>query len=359
MKIIERYITVSLFRSFLLSLLVLLVIFFFFRFLSELDNLERNYGLIEAIIYCLILIPAILKTVVPLSILIGAASFIGLMFSNNEMHIIQSGTISPKKVIKLVLKFAIFLFLFSFVITEISSPVSNKTANTYRNYQLGKPVADYSSNNFWIKNSNQFIFFGDKNSENTFNDFKILVEIPEDNLTKILFSSRGEITDNSLILENVKEVAISNLDDLPKPKEAKSPQVKYMIDFDKEGLDILNQKVEELSFFEIVSQLFLFSSIEKNTDSIKFEIVKRLIHPLSFVLTILLVVPMLFRHNRSSSAMKSIFNAILLALTVHLLNKISTVVSMKIGFDLLFIGGLILLSIILLGIMRIRRVNNF
>src|SRR5688572_13905725 len=95
MKIIQRYITRDLIWTTLLALFVLVALFSFFTLIDQLgDTGQGNYGVLQAVMYVVLIIPSLAYTLFPIAAVIGSMSVLGMLARNSELEVIYTSGVS-------------------------------------------------------------------------------------------------------------------------------------------------------------------------------------------------------------------------------------------------------------------------
>ena len=102
--ILSKYIIKSILVSVFLVMAVLLSITMLYEFITQLGNLQGNFGVTEAFVFSLLRLPQLTFEMLPISILIGSLFCLGMLTSNSELVIIHSAGISIKQLAKILAK---------------------------------------------------------------------------------------------------------------------------------------------------------------------------------------------------------------------------------------------------------------
>jgi len=91
MKILDRYIALTLIQITLLVLFSLVLLFSFFALVDQLDSTGRgNYGVWQAITYVFLTTPRLSFELFPIAAVIGSMTTLGMFSKNSELAVIRT-----------------------------------------------------------------------------------------------------------------------------------------------------------------------------------------------------------------------------------------------------------------------------
>jgi len=209
MKILEKYLFLSILRASFATLLSLVVIFLFFKFLEELSDIgNANYTIRSSLQYLALSTPFVINSLTILGLMIGIIFSLGGLNTNKELQIFQVATISLKQLINKIL-FIGFIFSVIFLsASEAIFPITQKIAENYKSKLLGKNNNLHSS--FWFKQDNKFVFLKKSNKNNDFDGIQVFELNNDSSLSS--FSNNNNISFDGKVLEskNIKTTRLDN-----------------------------------------------------------------------------------------------------------------------------------------------------
>ena len=128
MTCIKRYIATAVAGSIGIVLLVIVALDWIAKFVDELDRLQENYTLFEALIYSALSIPSSVYEFLPLSSLVGCLVGLGMLANSNELTVIRAAGVSTLQIIWAVMRPILVFILIGFVLGEFVTPVSDQYA---------------------------------------------------------------------------------------------------------------------------------------------------------------------------------------------------------------------------------------
>jgi lipopolysaccharide export system permease protein len=158
MKIVDRYIARTLVSHVATVLLVLLALYFFSTMMGEMDKTgSGNYSVVDAVNYCLMLLPRQAYELFPLVALVGTIMGIGSLASSNELTVLRAAGVSIRRLALAVMKTGLVLILLVVVMGETVAPRLEKMAHAERLSALARSVSVNTENGFWARDGKDFI----------------------------------------------------------------------------------------------------------------------------------------------------------------------------------------------------------
>jgi len=275
MKLINKYILLSIFKSSFSTLFALVFIFAFFQFIDELDEIgEKKYTLEVAIKYILLLLPSILNSLVVLSLLIGTVFSLGKLNSNKELQIFHTASISQRTLIGKTLIYPFLISIILFTSLEFITPQTLMFANQVKDDALGKNSYQ-ETNEAWFKKNNDIIFLSKaKNSKY----YLKLFNIKDNDLLSYTQGTEAFFSGNQLVTNDSNKIEFKNNGKYVIPINSYSDSnLKVNLDF--EEVASLTKNVKTMSFFELLKIITPAHHSQSNRNEIILEIFSRVIRP--------------------------------------------------------------------------------
>ena len=119
MKILDAYIGQVLLRGMLLVALILLPLFTLLDLVQQLDDIGNgNYGLVDALIYEVFLMPSYLLSLMPFTALLGTSMALGGLAHTNELTAMRASGVSIQRIGLATLKSGTLFILLAIIIME-------------------------------------------------------------------------------------------------------------------------------------------------------------------------------------------------------------------------------------------------
>lgn len=162
MKILPRYLMVTVIQDTCLVLLILLGMQLFIQFVTELQDIgTKNYGLFQALLYVPLLLPDKLYQFFPMAALVGTLMGLGKLAAHHELIIMRASGMSKMQIMWSVIKAAIAMLIVMTLVGEGLAPRANAIADRYKTIAYsGKQSLINSRDNIWIRDGNNFFNIG-------------------------------------------------------------------------------------------------------------------------------------------------------------------------------------------------------
>lgn len=164
MRIFGRYIHDHLARGFVLVLLVLLTLFSFIDFVDELEETGRGrYGALDAVNFVVLMTPARVLGLVPVTALLGTLFGLGVLQRSNELTAMRAAGVSPLAILAAVVRAGAILLVVVAVLAEFVAPRLAQRAWEQRARALSGDVIAYTEEggSFWFRDGARFIKVGE------------------------------------------------------------------------------------------------------------------------------------------------------------------------------------------------------
>ncbi|MGM0418898.1 MAG: LPS export ABC transporter permease LptG [Thermodesulfobacteriota bacterium] len=185
MNLLTKYILKGYLKIFFLIEIFMIFIFLVIDYLNNLDKFVKSgFGALQGVFFIFLKIPFVIVHLTPVSIVVAAVIYYGLMNKNNEIIALCSSGISLKRIYLPVLVLSLFM---SFSVFFISDSVMPYTASKLNYIELTKikkrNIITEKKNNIWLKDNNRIIYIDYFNYEkknirnitiNEFNDNNML-----------------------------------------------------------------------------------------------------------------------------------------------------------------------------------------
>lgn len=139
MRVLDRYVSVEFFRSWIQSLSAFVTIYVVVNLFEKIDKfLENKVAIGKVISYYLYLIPYIVKWINPIAVLLAVLFSIGGLSKNNEVSAMKSCGISFVRIIGPVAVLALFISLLVGIWSETVVPWANENADKIKRAEIDR-----------------------------------------------------------------------------------------------------------------------------------------------------------------------------------------------------------------------------
>ena len=128
LKVLSRYVKLNALLAIIGAVIGLWALQLVFSYLSELDSLDDNYTMGEAIKYIFYRSPYFLEQFIPTGALLGVVVGLGLLANKSELVVMRAAGVSVYRIVSWVLQPALIFVLLALVINQFVLPHSNQLA---------------------------------------------------------------------------------------------------------------------------------------------------------------------------------------------------------------------------------------
>jgi len=354
MKILDKYLLKKIIKSSVFSLITLVIIFAFFQFLDELEDVGKfSYDIGNAALHVFLLLPSFVNSLFILGIMIGTVLAVGDLNSNKELQIFQAASISSREIVLKILKIGLLLSVFFLFFTELIYPPGIVAAQKIKNESLHKEVVK-DSKIFWIKKGGDFIFLKKNSNDEKFKSVSIF-KTNNEYLENVQTSDNIIVAEDSLQINNHNKFEINSSKNFSSINLTRANSETIKIPLKEDQIEIFKLDVRALSINNLIEGIIYALEADLNFSEFLIELSSRLIKPFILLGMVLVATPFILDFTRSTSIGKRIFLSLFIAVSTHLIIKISSVVSLK--FQMFTYIGPVLSPIILVfvGIILIKK----
>jgi len=339
MKIFDKYLLSTIVKNTIATLGFILIVFSIFNIIAEVKEVDNvNYTFGSALFYVLLNLPYYSLEILNLSFLIGSIITLANLNQNRELVIVESACLSRKSIGLLVLKQTIIAYLISILVLEILSPLALKFSEIYKAHKTGSEYSETLGSNIWIRDKNTFMNIDSIQAEGFLHGIHIF-DVQNNSLKNIIRVDNAKISSNKWDLKNSRSLSIESGD------KKKFDLIKESIPvdlnfFDSHLMNSVQKNPEKLSLFELTQNLIFLSSSKTYNRHYQIELFQRLSRPFFLISMLFLAYSFLFKFSRKTYIQKQVILGIGLAITFHMLEKISIILSTKFDTNPLLTMGI-------------------
>ncbi len=354
MKLIDRYIIISVTQGVLITLLILMSLAGFFSFLGQITDINKgSMTIFEGLKYVLYTLPRRSYELFPTAVLIGSLFSLGNLASNSELISIRAAGVSIGRITASVLKAGFILMLLSILIGEVIAPGLEHEAQSFRSVKLAGQISTKGQDGFWAREGDTFINIKRVISDSNVKQVLVYEFGLRRRLAKVLYAEEANYNNKSKkwYLKGVKESKLEN-------KSVKIAHKKTMVLpklIDPSLLSVLAVKPENLSMVSL--KKYVNHLKKQNQEAARYEVAVwiKVFRPLSTLVMLLVAIPFVFQTIRTSNTGQRALFGILTGMVFFLLNQGVNQFGVVYGLPAIVSAGLPSVVFAIFGIIAIRR----
>ena len=318
MSLLTGYLMRTILSGTAMVLLVLLALAGLFEFISQLEDIQGDYGIPQALIYTGLRLPQLGFEMLPIAVLIGSLLGLGGLASSSELVVMRTAGISITRMAGMVSISGLALMILTGLIGEYIGPPLDYFARTMRDearYEQGDTEADKAA---WVKEGPVILHLERVNAEFQFGGVYLFRFNDDNSLQSIARADNSGIDEaNNWVLENLRETRFA--DDGVQVVE--SPRAVESIDVSSEWLGITLVKPISLSARGLMSYIAYLKRNDLASGRYEAELWSRISGTVTVIIMPILALAFVFGSLRSAGAGGRLMIGVLIGLAYFLASE--------------------------------------
>lgn len=354
MKILDRYIAVTVISGTLLALLVLGSLLAFVDFVGELDDVGRSsYTLGSAFIYVLLGLPGHLYELFPTAVLIGSLLSLGTLASSNELVAMRAAGISVATISRWVLQAGLFLALLVAITGEFLVPMSERQAQSVQASALKQNITLGGRHGFWIRDGDRYL-----HARSVYPDMKLgmisIYELDENkHLRQVTYAQSAMYANDNWSLQNVQRTIFAESG----IETEQHQNIEWPNLLNPDLFSVLSVQPENMSAVDLYRYTEYLESNELDASQYSLAFWIKMVTPLASVAMLLIALPFVFGSQRSGSAGARMLIGLLIGIGFFIANKAVNHAGQVYGLAPLVSAAAPIVLVMLMGLFAMRRVR--
>ena len=318
MRLIDRYIATNVIGSTTTVLLALLAIFTFFSFIDELEDVGRGtYGILQAISFVALSVPALAYELFPMAALIGALLGLGTMMRNGEITVVRCAGVSKLRVVISVMKAGALFVALAVFVGEVIAPPAAAHARQFRSVAINARIALKTKNGFWARDANSYINIREILPGNKIKDIFIYEFDDANELRTSTHARQARYVDGQWILEGIEQTSISAGTVANRSVERAAWDSLLRPDL----IAMVAIQPDNLSIWTLAKYIRYLRDNGQVAERYEHALWVKVTYPVASAVMVFLAIPMVLRASRSTSVGQRVLIGGLVGLGFHLLNQ--------------------------------------
>ena len=320
MKIIDRYIAVTLIKMILIALFVLVSLFAFLAIIDQLEATGRgNYTVLKALQYVLLIVPQLAYELFPIAAVIGAMTTLGLMARDSELAIIRTSGVSRIRLAYSMTKGGIIIIFLTIIIGEFITPYSQQTAQQLRSVALTEQIALKTKYGFWSRDGLSYINIRKILPGDRVEDIYIYEFDDSNRLRSSIFARSARYIDEQWILEDIEQTQL-NYDQVSITHLKKAAWESLL---NPDVINLVTIKPQYLTLWGLLDYIDYLEQNDQNSLLYQQALWSKIVNPLVIIIMIILAIPFVHSHSRTTAIGQRVFIGCLIGIIFHLCNQIA------------------------------------
>ncbi|MFT7688239.1 MAG: lipopolysaccharide export system permease protein [Candidatus Azotimanducaceae bacterium] len=161
MKRLDYYIAGTVANTIVLASLGLVSVLCIFTLLEQVEDLENNYQMVDALKYVLYSAPRLFYDTSPVAAMIGCLAGLGLLANNSELLVMRAAGVSTLSISWSAIKPALVLVFAGLYVGEYILPDIERQARVDKNQALASDDDRGSKEGFWYREGDVYMHFNE------------------------------------------------------------------------------------------------------------------------------------------------------------------------------------------------------
>ena len=351
MRLLDRHIGKSIFFSVLTVALIIVGLDLLFAYISELEDLEGDYGAVEALTYIFLTTPRRLYELLPMAALVGCLIGLGTLASNSELTVMRASGVSIGRIMGAVLKPLLVLMVAGVLLGEYVAPYSENMAESRRALAVGSGDA-VKSKGLWHREGEDFIHINAVQTNGVLHGITRYRFDDQRELLETSFAQRASVQDEHWLLE---EVATTLFDADGTSRVEQHEQQRWDVGLSPRLLRVVLLDPDVLPLTGIWHYQNYLAEQGLNNSQYWLAFWKKLLQPLTTAALVFVAISFIFGPLRSVTLGQRVFTGVLVGFSFRILQDLLGPSSLVFGFSPLIAVVLPILILVVMGAWLMRR----
>lgn len=310
--------------------LAFLALFIFFDFIEQLSSVGRadrpGFHIPQALVYVLLLAPAHLYELLPITVLIGTIYVMTRLAQSSEFTILRTSGLGPWRALVMLLSAGTLFAATTFVIGDYLSPWSNQTAESYR-AQFRAGGAAIGKAGAWLREREPYARYGINIGallpDGTLERVRIYEIDNAGNLVSTMQAPRARFNDDQswtlLDVERTEFVAAGS--DVHRIETSLLPSYRWPTNISPEMIAAAVLDPNRMNAVDLFLYIRHLETNAQNADRYEIQFWKKVFYPLSCLVMVMMALPFAYLHFRNQGISLYVFGGVMAGVAFFFLNS--------------------------------------
>ena len=307
-------------------------LFFFFDLADELKWIGKGpgqgYAFEHAVIYVLLMVPAHVYELLPITVLIGTIFVMAKFAQSSEFTILRTSGMGPDLALRNLLALGLAFVVLTFAIGDYLAPPSSRWGQLLRTRHLGVAYTQ-GVTGAWLKETqdkgHSVVNVGSLNPQSEMGQVRIFEFDASGRLSTMLRAdtAKFEADADAWLLQNVSaDYFASSHDTMQALRREQIPSLRWSTGMSEEMVSVALLKPERMATLDLFRYIRHLSLNNQSSQRYEIEFWKKLFYPLSCLVMVMLALPFAYVHLRSTPITSVVFFGILIGISFFLMNNV-------------------------------------
>lgn len=329
MRIINRYIGLSLMRSILLVLFVFIGLESFILLATQLSELGKgNYNVWQAILYVLLILPQQTYQLFSMAGLLGMLFGLSVLANNSELIILRAAGMSPHNIMYAAMRTAFIIVIFITILGEFVAPSARYLAEKRKVTATSAGHVLKTKQGLWLRQKHSFYYIKNIYSAHHIAEINRYVFNQNQQLQNISYGQEANYANDIWHVTNIKQTVFN-------PNGVTNisiPQENWNLALDPSLLVITQISSEEMSLYQLWRFIDYQNMSHLNSNLYQINFWQRVLQPIASLVMMFLAIPFIFGPLRTVTTSLRLVMGISTGFVFYLLNQLFPPMSQVLNF---------------------------
>lgn len=310
MRLLDRYIGTSVLFSVAGVLLLIVGLDAVFAFIAELEEIENQYQLPQALLYIVITLPRRIYEYVPVATLIGCLVGLGTLANSSELTVMRAAGVSVMRIVWSAIRPVLLVVLSALVLGQYIVPNTEQYAQSQRTLLIDGSDTIRAQHGFWYREGNEFFHIKAIQPNGVVYGLARYIFDESQRLSEAEYAEKGIFQGDHWILQDVRQTVF----ELDRTHHNTIDQLRWDTQLTPQLMNIVVLKPNNLSF----TDLFAFASYRSDqgieAGRYFFAFWKKVFQPATSIVMVFIAISFIFGPLRSVTMGQRIVTGVVVGL---------------------------------------------
>ncbi|HSU22277.1 LPS export ABC transporter permease LptG [Comamonadaceae bacterium OTU4NAUVB1] len=333
MRTIRRLIYAEVLKSVAFVTLGFLALFFFFDFIDELSSIGRadsmDYGVPQALLYVVLLVPSHLYELLPIAVLIGTIFVMARLAQSSEYTILRTSGLGPWRALRTLLLLGLGFVVLTFAVGDYVAPYADRGAQLLKSRYRGEMYAAAAgTTGAWLKEKQGDMSYAVNvsalNREGVLVAPRIFEFDAKGYVSSQTSAATARIVDGAWVLSQVERQRYDtrNAKDTARIETTAMPEWKWPTSLTTEMISVALLKPERMPTIDLFEYIRHLEANAQTAQRYEIQFWRKVFYPLSCLVMVVLALPFAYLHFRQKGITSYVFGGVMIGISFFLLNNV-------------------------------------
>ena len=330
MRILDRYISSTVFSGILVVLMAIVSLDSIASLLDGRRDLENDYTFIECVRFVIFTLPGTIYQYLPFASLVGCLIGLGTLANNSELVVMRAAGVSVLRIVWAVMKPAIVFMLVGLILGEYIAPYTAQIAQSRRAIlQQGGDAVIKSAYGVWNRDGDEYMHFNAVEPNGILYGVTRFRFSKDRRMLESSFAKRATYQTNYWLAEDI----VSTQFDGDQTKVVNEKTREWITGLSPNLLRIVALEPENLSITGLRRYAQYLSEQGLNNGEYRLAYWKKLLQPLATTSLVLIAISFIFGPLRSVTMGYRIFSGVMVGIVFRTTQELLGPASLVFGFE--------------------------